>query len=107
MKYDLCIPGGQDYERGRGEVPSFEELAALDRVKGWTSDVGFHRFAQSGPSRGNEGPRWEGRMWWNVLAEFDGGARWYVVASVTESPGLPEWDSVEAFKLKAAREAKP
>jgi hypothetical protein len=105
VRYDLCLRG-DDYENGRGEVASTDELLALGRVNRWTSDAGFHRFVQSGPSRGNEGSRWEGRMWWNVLAEFYGGAEWYVVASVTESPGLPEWDSAEAFRLYDARKAK-
>jgi hypothetical protein len=86
---------------------TLEELLAIDFVQNFANQDNFHQFSVE--EIGNM-----------LMAEYDGGATWYVVGYfsndvsvsggdiVRESPwveiDLPIWDNVEAMRLKEEKE---
>jgi hypothetical protein len=94
------LPNFVDTSVGRttGEASDLATLERLPFVVCWTEDPRFHRLSVSS-DLGLRAP-WGGSPLAGIMAEFDGGARWYVVAGV-ENPqlyGLPEWEPVYASK---------
>ena len=86
MKIKENIPGFVDGASPRqADFNTKEELLELDFVKSWSRGKGFHRFSLTDYGAGFK----------LLMAEFDGGKRWYVVGFIY--PGettldFPEWD---------------
>lgn len=78
----------EGFENEEGEVETVVELLRLPWVDKWARGPQFHRFSHS---RDDEYPT-NGKL----IAEFDDGYIWWVVAKVwddgIELCGLPDWE---------------
>ena len=69
-------------------VESVEDLARLEWIRSWRDDPGFYRFSMS-----PRVPGWHSAL---LIAEFQEGRQWWVVAYLKDTiPGLPLWEKKE------------
>jgi len=99
MKVKQHIPNFVDAGAYEAEVRTGAELREVDFVKTWTLDPGFYRFSVHRNYWAN--PRAEVEQTHLLLAELNGGAKWWVVAYLTGPDALdaiadfPDWKPKE------------
>ena len=110
MKVRQHIPGFVDNDPVITEVDSATQLLALPFVQNWKhgppflSDKGFHRFSVHRNYWGNTEQDPKTQQIHLLLAEFDQGYQWWVVANLTGSDSLdvlrdlPDWEAKEKPK---------
>lgn len=78
------------FEKNESHFSSTDELLEIDWVKNFTNDDNFHRFSLSRDKRGTHNH--------TLMAEYNDGFEWWVVAFINEEDisgidDLPEWKS--------------
>lgn len=92
MRVREHIPGFvTGFEAQTADVDSVDALLALDWIKRWDAPLQwpFHRFSVAG-GEGN-----------TIMAEYDEGRRWYVVAYLPDE--LPEWLTLPKWEPKSSK----
>lgn len=94
MQIRQHIPGFvSGFEPKVAAFSSLQELTDLDFVKTFAQEPNFERFSIGKRKSGDE---------FVMLAEFNGGANWWVVGFLDGDVDLPRWDEDAAIQKKQA-----